>query len=72
MTRTIRAFHAPGGLRYCLFLGIDSIMEISSPVPSEVFGLDPLEFDLVLLSILLSCLCVNDLGGIELGGSGED
>ena len=68
----IGTFHAPRSLRYCLLLGIDSIVEVPSPIASEVFGLDPLEFDLMLFPILLSSLGVDDLGRVELGGSWED
>jgi len=72
LARTIRAFHAPGGLRYRLLLGIDAIVEVPGPVVSEVLGLDPLELDLVLFPVLLSGLGVNHLGGVELRRSRQD
>jgi hypothetical protein len=43
---------------------------VPSPVPCEVLSGDALEFDLMLFPVLLSGFGVNDLGGIELRGSG--
>jgi len=47
-------------------------MCVSGPISSKILWRDALEFDLMLFPILFSGFSVNDLGGVEMGRSGED
>ena len=47
-------------------------MEGTYPVITKVFGLNPLMLDLVLMTILLTRVCIDNLRAIKLGSCGKD
>lgn len=71
LTWTVCALHASRCLGNGLPLRVNPVVEVPSPVIVQILLRNPLELDLMLLTVLLSGLSVNDLRLVEMRSSGQ-